>query len=255
MDNKISKFQKFQIETIHRSQIKNAPYNPRDIKKENFDRLKRNIKNRGLIETLVWNRTTGNLVSGHQRIKILDTLEKKQDYNITVAVVELDEKTEKEQNIFLNNGTAQGHYVADMLRDLVPEIDYKEAGITEVDLNIIGVQIDLMNQNEVDDVDNFIQEFEDEKKASIEKHKAEIKEKKDISPDDPNKDNTKDATKYIKDWQKSERTEEGADTYFTVTFSTQEAKHRFMERIGEFKESLYLKGELLEKRLFDISTP
>lgn len=41
---------------------------------------------------------------------VLDALEKSSDYVLTVAAVDLDLKTEKEQNIFLNNVASQGDW-------------------------------------------------------------------------------------------------------------------------------------------------
>ena len=73
---KISRFQKFESQDIGREQIQNAPYNPRYIDTAARNKLKEKIKKVGLVETLVWNKQTGNLVSGHQRLSILDELEK-----------------------------------------------------------------------------------------------------------------------------------------------------------------------------------
>lgn len=71
-----SRYQSYETEVISRSQIKNAPYNPRIMGKEAKARLKRNISQHGLVAAPTWNRRTGNLVGGHQRLSQLDTLEK-----------------------------------------------------------------------------------------------------------------------------------------------------------------------------------
>src|SRR4028118_1920071 len=102
----ITKHQKFQAITIHRREIKNAPYNPRTITPARRQTLKNNLRRRGLLETLVWNSVTGNLVSGHQRLSILDELEGSDDYSLTVASVVLTDQEEKEQNIFFNSQSA-----------------------------------------------------------------------------------------------------------------------------------------------------
>ena len=39
-----------------------------------------------------------------------------------------------------------------------------------------------------------------------------------------------------------------ADTYVSLTFSTQKAKRLFMQNIGEEPESLYIKGEIFAKK-------
>ena len=59
-----SKFQAFETETIDRSQIKNAPYNPRIMDKEAKNRLREGIRKHGLVSAITWNKRTGNLVGG-----------------------------------------------------------------------------------------------------------------------------------------------------------------------------------------------
>ena len=106
----LSKHVSFTPENIHRREIKNAPYNPRQISKEARSRLKKNIATIGLVAPIVWNRTTGNIVGGHQRLSVLDDLERTDDYLVPVAAVEMDDTTEKVQNVFLNNTEAQGEW-------------------------------------------------------------------------------------------------------------------------------------------------
>ena len=54
--------------TVRRSDIHAAPYNPRKITPEAAKLLKDNLKRVGLLGGIVWNRTTGNIVSGHQKV-------------------------------------------------------------------------------------------------------------------------------------------------------------------------------------------
>jgi ParB-like chromosome segregation protein Spo0J len=103
-----SKYQKFESELIQRSQIKSAEYNPRGISKDARKRLKNMLAKHGLVSSLTWNKRTGNLVAGHQRLSILDELEKGQDYALNVDVVDVDETEEKKLNIQLNNPSMQG---------------------------------------------------------------------------------------------------------------------------------------------------
>ena len=72
-----SKYQAYETETISRDQIKNAPYNPRIMDDGAKKRLKKNIARHGLVSALTWNKRTGNLVGGHQRLEQLDALEKR----------------------------------------------------------------------------------------------------------------------------------------------------------------------------------
>ena len=105
-----TKFQRFETAEIARGDVKNAPYNPRRISDEARARLKKKIEEVGLVNVLVWNKRSGNLVSGHQRLSILDELEGGTDYRLTVSVVDVDERMEKELNVFLNNAGAMGDW-------------------------------------------------------------------------------------------------------------------------------------------------
>jgi DNA modification methylase len=142
------------IQKIPISKINPAPYNPRlDLKPGDveYEKIKRSITEFDLVEPLVWNKQTGNLVGGHQRLKIL----KEQGITeVEVSVVDLLEAKEKALNIALNK--AQGDWDLPKLKDLLLEID-----TGEFDINITGFDEkeieDLMNQlytpdeNEKDD--------------------------------------------------------------------------------------------------------
>lgn len=121
---------KYEQQVVHRRELKSAPYNPRYIKDVNRDKLRKNLKERGLLNAPVWNRRTGNLVSGHQRLKILDGLMRTDDYLVPVDVVDLTDKEEREQNVFFNNRDAQGRFDDKLLEELVrsPDFDSELAG-------------------------------------------------------------------------------------------------------------------------------
>lgn len=79
-----------------------ADYNPRkDLKPGDpeYEKLKRSIEQFGYVEPVIWNQTTGRVVGGHQRLKVLI------DMGITgsrCVVVELSEGKEKALNVALN---------------------------------------------------------------------------------------------------------------------------------------------------------
>lgn len=136
------------IEKIPISKINPAPYNPRlDLQPGNaeYEKIKRSITEFDLVEPLVWNKRTGNLVGGHQRLKIL---KEKGITEVDVSVVDLDESKEKALNIALNK--VQGDWDLPKLKDLLQELDTGEfdIGITGFDEKEIE---DLMNQLYVPD--------------------------------------------------------------------------------------------------------
>lgn len=122
-----TKFQRFDVEAIPRGQIKNAPYNPRVIDPEARDRLRAKIQTVGLVTTLVWNRRTGNLVGGHQRLSILDELEGSEDYTLTVSVIDVDAREEKSLNVFLNNTATMGDWDTNALAAIAEEFKDQDA--------------------------------------------------------------------------------------------------------------------------------
>lgn len=119
--------QAFTYKEVHRSQIHPAPYNPRTIDPNAEARLEHNLRTVGLLTTLVWNERSGNLVGGHQRLSRLDKLEGTLDYELGVAAIDVDEQTERELNVALNNSWMQGEMDPDKLVALLPEVPSVEA--------------------------------------------------------------------------------------------------------------------------------
>lgn len=79
-----------------------AEYNPRkDLKPGDaeYEKLKRSVEQFGYVEPVIWNRTTGRVVGGHQRLKVLIDMGYTE---VDCVVVELDEEKEKALNIALN---------------------------------------------------------------------------------------------------------------------------------------------------------
>jgi len=142
---KKSKIQQAESRVILRSQIKLAEYNPRKITEDARKALKANLKRLGLMGGIIWNEDTGNLVGGHQKVQIIDEVNrynpdtKENDYEIRVEVVHLPEKEEMEQNMFLNNKAVQGDFDDDLLRNVLRKIDHTAAGFNDFDLEMLGI--------------------------------------------------------------------------------------------------------------------
>jgi len=142
---------------IHRSLLKNAEYNPRTIDQATAKRLRENIKRtKGLVQAPVWNKRTGNIVGGHQRVAAEDILQGGTDYTLTVAEVDWDLPTEIEQNIALNNAQLAGDFDLLKLDELLerPDIELENAGF-----NITGLAA-LHDEYGVDLPEMFIPESE-----------------------------------------------------------------------------------------------
>ena len=66
-----------EIQKIAANRLNPAAYNPRkDLKPgdKEYEKLKRSIAEFGYVEPVIWNRQTGNVVGGHQRLKVMKDL-------------------------------------------------------------------------------------------------------------------------------------------------------------------------------------
>jgi len=108
------------VQTVGINQINPAAYNPRvDLKPGDaeYEKLTSSLKKFGCVENLVWNSRTGNLVSGHQRLKVMKDLGYQE---VDVVVVDLSLPEEKMLNLALNkiSGDWDEDKLASLLEDL-----------------------------------------------------------------------------------------------------------------------------------------
>ncbi|WGQ15595.1 hypothetical protein [Sphingobacterium faecium] len=198
---------------ISRSEIEPAKYNPRKISDEAKKKLKANIKRMGVMGGIVWNRRTGRLVGGHQKLLILDELQKydretnENDYLIRVEAVDLSDQEEIEQNIFLNNKNAQGEFDNDILSSLLSDIEIKNTGLDDFDLNLLGFELPNFDVEEVEP------EPLEEIKSKADK-KDDIKAKKEAST------------------EKAVNTAREGNTYVMLSFNDYQSKEQFMDRFS-----------------------
>lgn len=105
-----------------------ADYNPRvDLKPGDaeYDAIERSIQRWDIVEPLVWNTRTRNLVSGHQRLKVLIA---RGDTEVDVSVVDLDPNEERALSVALNK--AQGKWDDTKLADLMADLDTALGDVT-----------------------------------------------------------------------------------------------------------------------------
>ncbi|MBP2058604.1 hypothetical protein J2Z60_001792 [Lactobacillus colini] len=161
--------QQFKYGTVKRSEIKFADYNPRVIDESNQKKLVKAIRENGLIEPLVWNKRTGVLVGGHQRLTAADKIYRKKDYDVPVAIIDVDEKTEKKLNVQLNNPSMQGDWDLNELANLAQDVSFEDMGFTKSD-------IDFMYDGEIDFNGNLNDDPQDKKNT---KYDEEVEDEKD----------------------------------------------------------------------------
>lgn len=294
MKTKQNKIKQAEQKTVKRSEINFASYNPRVISDDARKKLKKNLQTVGLLGGVVWNTRTGNLVSGHQKVSIMDAVNRynpetgDNDYEFRVEVVDFDEKTEKEQNLFMNNKNVQGTYDDDMLRSLLSEIDYTNAGFEEMDVQLLGLGDfgdfgdlglgfdDVGNQSDTDpdnesdfdapsDTDNskdWSKENVVGERSDLAIHDEMTKEsgenhKLDRSTDfyadsEANQIARHNEIQKIKDRIASQNDVDkdgGMLSYFVVSFKTPSERIRFMEDYGLDPTAKYINGEEFQRKL------
>lgn len=261
-------FQKSEICEMQRSELHPAPYNPRKWDEESRKRLKRSIKTFGVVGGIIVNKQTGyTIVGGHYKVDVLDELNKydpktkENDYKLRVEVVDVDEKTEKSMNIALNNPNLTGHWDYDALRELVPNIDYNDAGLSQADLSMIGVDFLFKTEKENDlsnQLNNMMAPVDEQKRQEREaRQQAEIEQaQKEANAGQSAEDERQAKIDHMKDvkQQVKENALQGAmnsDAYLMVSFDTWENKEKFCELFGIDPYSKFVKGEFLQNLLED----
>ncbi len=109
------------IEKIAIERLNPAGYNPRKELKvgdTEYEKLKRSIETFGYVEPVIWNKRTGNVVGGHQRLTVMKDLGYEE---VDCVIVDLDEPHEKALNVALNK--IQGEWDTGKLSALLTDLD------------------------------------------------------------------------------------------------------------------------------------
>ena len=121
------------IEKKNTADLLPADYNPRkDLKPGDaeYEKLKRSIEQFGYVEPVIWNQTTGRVVGGHQRLKVLMDMGMTE---VDCVVVAMDEEKEKALNIALNK--ISGDWDKDKLALLIADLQG-----TDFDVSLTGFE-------------------------------------------------------------------------------------------------------------------
>ena len=221
----VSRYQRFSVERIPRSMLKEAPYNPRYMDEHGHKLLNKSLKKSGLVETIVWNKRTGYVVGGHQRLSELDKLEGNKDYSLDVAVIDVSEQEEREINIKLNNQNMMGAYDINKLADLFINdgVNFSDTGFSALDIQL---NFDTPLANAILGEDK---QEEPEVISDIEKIN-EIKERRKTSKERANLKNT-------------------AEFFNVIVFDSMESMDEFTTHFGFPVEPRYIDGEILKSKL------
>jgi DNA modification methylase len=140
-----------EIRRIPLDEINPAKYNPRkDLKPGDveYEKLKKSIDEFDLVEPLVMNKRGNVLISGHQRLKIL---QERGDTETEVSVVDLLPDRERALNIALNK--IRGDWDLPKLSELLKGLDDELKDITGFDAEEINELLGFKEEVQEDDFD------------------------------------------------------------------------------------------------------
>lgn len=219
----LTKVQHYEYVEIPRTWIKSHPFNPRTISEYARRKLKQILENHGLVETPVWNKRTGNLVGGHQRLSIVDDLEGTDQYRIGVAQIDVEPRREKELMVALNNAQAQGGFDSDKFFEMLKGDDaptLEGMGFTKSDLEIEFGAVPELDEafadaaEAADTVITDVQAIKDARKKGLESSRASA--------------------------------EDDADYYLMVVFPTAAAKEKFLNSLGRPGDLRFMESNEME---------
>ena len=129
---------------------------------------------------------------------------------------------------------------------LIPDIDYKDAGLTDADLNMIGVDYLLQTEEEnalsgeLSDLMSPVRELNEQEKMQRQAERAEkVQAMKDIK-------------QAVKD--KAIKQAEDMDAYIMLSFDNFENKADFCAKFGIDENQKFVKGEAFDQIIEDIMT-
>lgn len=279
------------IMEVMRSQIHPSDYNPRKIDDIGKKTLKKSLKLYGVLGGIIVNKQTQGeidgvqhytIVGGHQKVYILDEMNKyddgtyENDYVLRVEVIDVDLKTEKQINVILNNANAQGQWDWDKLRELIPDIDYKDAGLSEADLSMIGV--DYLFKTEAEnqiqsDLENMMRPADEAHEAEMERRRAEREAIRDAQAEARAQQELLDSTEMDEDARERAEAEErqrridhmkdvknqvkedairnakDSEAYIMLSFDNWDSKVEFCDTFSIDPYQKFIKGEVFRELL------
>ena len=128
-----------EISKVLISLLNAAPYNPRkDLQPGDpeYQKIARSIEKYGCVEPIIWNEKTGNMIGGHQRLKVLAATGA---VEVDVSVVQLSLEDEKALNLALNkiSGQWDNEKLSAVLQDLSAGFDVEVTGFDQHEVDAL----------------------------------------------------------------------------------------------------------------------
>lgn len=128
------------------SDLKPAEYNPRielEPGMEEFEKLKSSILEFGFVDPPIFNKRTGNLVGGHQRVSVAQDIGGYEE--VEVSIVDLPVEKEKALNVALNK--ISGRWDEDKLSDILNSLDGNDLDLTGFNNEELDILVESLNDS------------------------------------------------------------------------------------------------------------
>lgn len=135
----------WKIQKVKLADVKLRPDNPRTIGDNALDGLRHSLDRFGYVEPIIWNKTTGHIVGGHQRYFVLV------EAGVTEAkmvVVQMALEEELAANLTLNNPEIEGTW-SDEAADLLHQVETTDAELFGA-LNMDALKTSLEKHTKID---------------------------------------------------------------------------------------------------------
>lgn len=146
------------VREVEIEKLNPAKYNPRvELRPgmREWEHLVQSIQEFGLVEPIIWNEKTGNVVGGHQRLEVLRYL----GYDTApCSIVNLDDYDEKLLNIALNK--IQGEWDYEKLEEILKDLETEVAELSGFSADEIALI--LADNEDLLDEDFDYSEWDDE---------------------------------------------------------------------------------------------
>lgn len=228
----VNRLEKFATEVVNRQDIQGAEYNPRRITPEAQKKLRKELRDIGALQPIVVNRRSVEagwpadslmtIVGGHQRIEQMDTVLRKPDYQLTVALIDVDERTEARANIVLNNPAVQGEWDTFKLADLKNEFQFNldELGF-DIEDGLVLFDMTESDPQQIIEAPKEQEEIGEENRAHAKAMRQQSSERIDDYSDDEN------------------------DYSLVFVFPNTREKHKFCTLVGQPKSATHVKSSVL----------
>jgi DNA modification methylase len=142
------------IQEVAISDIKTFAGNPREIADEALAGLRASLERFGYVDLLIVNKRNMELISGHQRLKILQA---EGITKVTCIMVDVDDMMQQAMNVSLNNQAIAGYFtqaiipILERLRQEIPE-DYVNLRLQELREECQDLEIEMQGNTLPDDI-------------------------------------------------------------------------------------------------------